>query len=147
MEHGLVKNARAVVMDISRFSVTVKVLLNNGSLSEEHSIPRISFKFKSPFAAYEVLRVQFPLRLAYASTFNSCLGLTLDKIVLDLRQDVFAHGQLYTAITRIRRRCDGRIFVPTPKLALTRNIVHSELLLPPPPPSLAPVAYHFLSII
>ncbi|KAG2096015.1 hypothetical protein BD769DRAFT_1369636, partial [Suillus cothurnatus] len=48
-------------------------------------------------------RLQFPLRVAYATTFNGCQGLTPDKTVLDLRRDVFAHGQLHTALSRIRR--------------------------------------------
>jgi hypothetical protein len=36
----------------------------------------------------------FPLRPAYATTFNGCQGPKLDKTVLDLRCDVFVHGQL-----------------------------------------------------
>ena len=50
------------------------------------------------------------LYLAYASTFHSCLasGLTLGEAVFDLRTDVFAHSQLYTALSRIRTRHDGR---------------------------------------
>ncbi|KAJ8589561.1 hypothetical protein M405DRAFT_738385 [Rhizopogon salebrosus TDB-379] len=51
----------------------------------------------------------FPLRPAYATTFNGCQGLTLDKTVLDLRCDVFVHGQLYTAHSRIRVRGDSRM--------------------------------------
>ncbi|KAH8928617.1 hypothetical protein BT69DRAFT_1200595, partial [Atractiella rhizophila] len=50
---------------------------------------------------FKVLRKQVPLRLACAGTFNSCQGLTCDMIGLDLQGDVFAHGQLYTAISRI----------------------------------------------
>jgi hypothetical protein len=39
---------------------------------------------------------------AYATTFNSSQGLTLDRTVLDLRQGAFAHRQLYAALIRIR---------------------------------------------
>ncbi|KAI8814704.1 hypothetical protein BJ742DRAFT_665935, partial [Cladochytrium replicatum] len=35
---------------------------------------------------------QYPIQLAYATTFNSC---TLDKVMVDLRKLVFSHGQLY----------------------------------------------------
>ncbi|KAG2076050.1 hypothetical protein BDR04DRAFT_1149760 [Suillus decipiens] len=38
--------------------------------------------------------VEYP---AYATTFNESQGLTLEKAVLDLRTDSFAHDQLYTA--------------------------------------------------
>jgi hypothetical protein len=54
-----------------------------------------------PHASWTVHRLQFPLRLAYAMTFNGCQGLTLDKTVLDLCCEVFTHGQLYTALSRI----------------------------------------------
>ncbi|KAG2742226.1 hypothetical protein P692DRAFT_201725486, partial [Suillus brevipes Sb2] len=53
-----------------------------------------------------VNRKQFPLRPAYATTFNGSQGLTLQKAVLDLRTDSFAHGQLYTALSRVRGRRD-----------------------------------------
>ncbi|KAG1805850.1 uncharacterized protein BJ212DRAFT_1283206 [Suillus subaureus] len=49
---------------------------------------------------------QFPLRPAYATMFNDCQGLTLRRAILDLRTDVFAHGQLYTALFRARNRRD-----------------------------------------
>ncbi|KIM68216.1 hypothetical protein SCLCIDRAFT_1012870 [Scleroderma citrinum Foug A] len=45
---------------------------------------------------------QFSLRLTYATTFDGCQGVTLAKTTLDLRIDPFAHGQLYTALSRVR---------------------------------------------
>ncbi|CAG8708035.1 4998_t:CDS:2, partial [Cetraspora pellucida] len=42
--------------------------------------------------------------MPYSSTFNSSQGLTLDRVVLDLHTPVFSHGQLYTALTRVRQR-------------------------------------------
>lgn len=44
---------------------------------------------------------QFPLAPAY-----SCQGLTLDKIVIDVTHLAFSRGQLYTAVSRVRRRDD-----------------------------------------
>jgi ATP-dependent exoDNAse (exonuclease V) alpha subunit len=56
--------------------------------------------------------------------------LTLDRAVLDLRSPVFAHGQLYTALTRIRERDHGRaLFAPDNVLGETINVVSKELLL------------------
>ncbi|CAG8668261.1 7543_t:CDS:1, partial [Scutellospora calospora] len=51
------------------------------------------------YCSWTVHRKQFLLRLAYSTTFNSYQGLTLDRIVIDLRIYVFAHGQLYIAIS------------------------------------------------
>jgi hypothetical protein len=75
-------------------------------------IPRHSqnkLSFQPARCPWTIERRQFPLRLAYATTFNSCQGLTLDRVVLDLRTDVFAHGQLYTRV-RNRYSCErGRL--------------------------------------
>lgn len=78
-------------------------------MSSFHYIPRIHFDFSPPRTSWTVQRLQFPLGLAYTSTFHSCLGLTLDQVVLDVQTDVFAHGQLYTAISRVRNCCSIKL--------------------------------------
>ena len=55
------------------------------------------------------VRRQFPLAPAYVTTFNSCQGLTLDRVAIDLTRPVFSHGQLYTALTRVRNRTHGLV--------------------------------------
>ena len=42
-------------------------------------------------------------------TINKAQGQTLDRVGLDLRDDVFAHGQLYVALSRAR--CAANIMV------------------------------------
>ena len=41
------------------------------------------------------------LTLGYATTFNSCQGLNIDRVGVDLTYPVFSHGQLYTALSHI----------------------------------------------
>jgi len=75
-------------------------------------------------------RKQFPLRLAYATTFNSCQGLTLDRAIIDLRVSPFTHGLLYTSISRVSHRdVILSYFHDENEEGLTTNIVYKDLLL------------------
>jgi hypothetical protein len=44
------------------------------------------------------------MRLPPNLIFNSCQGLTLDRCAVDLTTPAFTHGQLYTAVLRVRQR-------------------------------------------
>ena len=135
IENGLVKNARVIIEQLHQYSVVVRllpfqtlVLLSNNGRTVPFS--RINFEFNPQRSSWTILRRQLPLRLAYATTFNSCQGLTLDRAVLDLRSPVFAHGQLYTALTRFRERDQGQaLFSLDNPLGKTINFVSKDLLL------------------
>jgi hypothetical protein len=127
---GLVKNARVIIRDVHRRFIQVQLIdHHSNSLSEIHCLPRIRFEFCPPYTSWTIQRVQFPLRLAYACTFHGCVGLTLDRTVLDLRTQVFAHGQLYTALSRVRHRSHSKILLNEDKDRVALNIVYEELLL------------------
>ncbi len=49
---------------------------------------------------------QLPLAPAYAMTIHKAQGQTLNRIHLVLGRGCFAHGQLYTALSRVRKRTD-----------------------------------------
>jgi hypothetical protein len=96
---GLVKNQRVEIIAMRARYIEVRLLNRGHRPDATHCIPRIIFDFKPSFVSYTVRRRQFPLRLAYSTTFNSCQGLTFDHVAIDARCDVFAHGQLYTALS------------------------------------------------
>ncbi len=64
---GLANNSRVRIIDIHRHCVEV---LSVGDYVECNiRIPRIPFKFRLPYGkSYQLTRMQFPLRLAYAMT-------------------------------------------------------------------------------
>lgn len=50
--------------------------------------------------------IQYPLQLGYALTIHKAQGKTLDRVIVDIDRGAFAHGQLYVALSRTRRKAD-----------------------------------------
>jgi hypothetical protein len=134
LDEGLVKNARVIIRRLGPHIVEVETLPGevNSYTPGRFLLPRINFEFQPKGCPWNVQRRQFPLRLAYATTFNSCQGLTLDQAVLDIRVPTFAHGQLYTALSRVRSREHLLFFTdfdgPREDIRVP-NIVYTDLLL------------------
>ncbi|TFK58042.1 hypothetical protein BDN72DRAFT_782587 [Pluteus cervinus] len=125
LKSGLVKNLRVLVVGTGQRLIAVRTL--NRPQEDEILIPRITFEHALP-SGQTLLRKQFPLAPAYAGSFNGCQGLTLDIVGLDLRVPAFSHGQLYTAISRIRNRRNGCVLLPD-DVERTPNVTYQELLL------------------
>ncbi len=70
---------------------------------------------------------QFPLVLAWCITIHKVQGLSLDKAVIDLGQNVFANSQAYVALSRVRN-LEGVMLtgLQRSKMNLIDNAVHEE---------------------
>jgi hypothetical protein len=108
-----------------------------------HWIPRITFTFMVPTSHINIIRTQFPIRLAYASTYHRIIGQTLDLVGLDMRAEFFTHGQLYVGLSRVSEMAKIYILADSEKIlfpeqkdmllgqrpqVITKNIVWQELL-------------------
>ncbi|CAN0906261.1 ATP-dependent DNA helicase pif1, partial [Linum grandiflorum] len=94
-------------------------------------IPRIVLDVKDARWPFTLKRRQYPIRLCYAMTINKSQGQTLEKVGLFLPKLVFAHGQLYVAVSRVRSAKGLHIVLQThfsKSESTTRNIVYQESL-------------------
>ena len=64
-------------------------------------IPRIVMDSPKYVLPFQLRRRQLPLSPAFAMTINKAQGQTLQQVGLFMCTDVFAHGQLYVALSRI----------------------------------------------
>ena len=130
IDKGLVKNARVVTKTLGSHLISISPATNSQdsfSSDTEILLPRITFEYDVPASPYTLQRKQHPLAACYATTFHSCQGLTLDRVGIDLTKSVFTHGQLYTALSRVRCHKDVCFLLP-PDITHTSNITFNELL-------------------
>ena len=100
-------NSRVRIISISS-RIIIAELLNDSNCTNT----KIRFKFKLDYGeSYQMMRCQFPLRLAYSMTYNKFQSQTFTRILQDAIGEPFSHGHLYVAMSRIAN-CDNiRLFI------------------------------------
>jgi len=126
---GLCNGTKLIITRLFRRSVEAITLTTNIPVT----IPRITLTEAGRDLPFTLKRVQLPLRLAFSLTINKSQGQTFEFVGMDLRNQCFGHGQLYVALSRIRK--PERYFVYTGvsssdsnvKSTVLRNVVYTEL--------------------
>jgi ATP-dependent DNA helicase PIF1 len=95
IQAGIINGTRGIVTNMTDQFVTLK-LLN----STEIFIEYISFQPDELDNKREFMYM--PLKLGWALTIHSSQGMTLDAIEVDLGENIFAYGQAYTGLSRVR---------------------------------------------
>lgn len=123
IKHGLCNGTRLKVLKMHKNILELEVL-NGFFKSKRVLLPRIDLINEIDFP-FKFKRRQFPIRLAFSMTINKSQGQTFDKVGLFLEKQVFTHGQLYVACSRVRKFEKLKIFAKT---KLITNIVFKEVL-------------------
>ena len=92
-------------------------------------IPRITFIPKPSEYPFEWQRRQFPVRPAFAMTINKSQGQTLKFAGVWLRSQVFTHGQLYVACSRVSSPSNLKFALMQDQQGTAASIVFKEVLL------------------
>jgi hypothetical protein len=150
IDMGLCNGVRAIVLEC--FPRVLDVLLVSGTHSGKRVyIPRVTLAPKSPDLPFVLRRRQFPVKLAWCMTINKAQGQTLKNVAVYLPSPVFAHGQLYVAMSRAGSAKHVRIYVSDTEAQgwrdgedgfqagiYTDNVVWHEALLHPQQDSVFP---------
>ncbi|KAL7532029.1 hypothetical protein ACHAWF_004001, partial [Thalassiosira exigua] len=63
-------------------------------------LPRIPLRYGGQNFPFELTRLQFPIKIAFALTINRAHGQSASKCAILLPKDVWTHGQIYVAFSR-----------------------------------------------
>ena len=135
VKNGLCNGTRLQVMEMGKNLITARILTGNneGSIA---TIPRINLQPNQSKFSFKMIRSQFPIMPAFAMTINKSQGQSFSKVSISLTNSVFAHGQLYVALSRTRYKAGLKIFIKENQIQgkfgtqsiLTRNIVYSQVI-------------------
>ena len=110
-----------------------KVLTGSATTNKITYLPRCRFNYgknKNELGVH-FNRLQFPIRPSFAMSINKAQGQTLGRVGIALcLQEVFSHGQLYTAFSRVRKMEFIRVLTSflDDHCDLVKNIVFPEIL-------------------
>ncbi|KAG0728157.1 hypothetical protein GWK47_033090 [Chionoecetes opilio] len=111
-------------------SVTITInlrckALQPSSRGDDFYLPRVPIITQAASGTKFRMRLQFPIRVAFAMTINKCQDQTKSYVGVSLPTPVFTHDQLYVSLSRVD--CADAVEVVAPR-GITRNVVYSEAL-------------------
>jgi hypothetical protein len=124
-DDGVCNGSRGIVTRISRRVLEVQLFTEKIVL-----LPRVKLICSDPEFPFVLHRLQFPVALAFAMTINKSQGQSFRSVGVDLRLPVFAHGQLYVALSRAKSKHGLRcILNPTETEGQTKNVVYRDVVI------------------
>ena len=99
LEFGLANGTKLKVKEMYEHNLVLKILTGPNKNEIVH-LPRITLSQRLKSEATLLVRKQFPINLAYALTIDKSQGQSLKRVGIYLCSECFAHGQLYTALSR-----------------------------------------------
>lgn len=100
ISEGLCNGTRLLEIDSGR-NILMCEILTSDKKGEIVFINRITLISDNDYG-FTFKRHQFPIKLDFAMTINKSQRLTLNKVALYLKKQVFSHGQLYVALSRVK---------------------------------------------
>ncbi|KAL7294873.1 hypothetical protein TKK_0011797 [Trichogramma kaykai] len=126
ISEGLCNGTRLMVLELMNNILKCEILTGDKK-GQITFINRITLYSSTNDYPIVFKRRQFPVKIAFAITINKAQGQTFEKIGIDLRKDVFNHGQLYVALSRVRSWNSLKIYLNDENKKSIKNYVYKEL--------------------
>jgi ATP-dependent DNA helicase PIF1 len=126
---GLCNGTRLIVTKMANHVLEAKIMggKHHGNIIY---IPRMDMSPSQSPWPFKLCRRQFPIVVSYSMTINKSQGQSLDWVGLYLPKDVFSHGQIYVAISRVTSKKGIKILIHDEKKQAkdsTTNVVYKEV--------------------
>ncbi|KAJ7195159.1 hypothetical protein O6H91_Y512300 [Diphasiastrum complanatum] len=133
---GLCNDRRLIILRLGGQVIEAEIVTGK-NMGSRVLIPCIPIVPSDSNIRFELQRVQFSIRAAFAMKINKAQGQTMDTIELYLPRPVFSHGQLYVALLRVQNAAILRVLIIDKDNRFTdvdgvvrypQDIVYSEVL-------------------
>ena len=127
---GLCNGTRLIITQLADRVIEAQIITGS-HIGDRVFIPRIIFPINDDKCPFTIKRRQFPIRLCYAMTINKSQGQSLKFVGVFLKEQVFAHGQLYVARSRVTSKKGLKIIScdqEGKQLDYAKNIVYKDVL-------------------
>ncbi|XP_055960105.1 uncharacterized protein LOC130014960 [Mercurialis annua] len=106
---GLCNGTRMVITHLGKWFVQARVFTGKNK-EDIVLIPRITMTEMDSRWPFKIRRRQLPLSVCFSMTINKSQGQSFKQVGLLLQNQVFAHGQLYVALSRVKSRNDFELY-------------------------------------
>ncbi|XP_021991785.1 ATP-dependent DNA helicase pif1-like [Helianthus annuus] len=128
-QNGLCNSTRLRITKLYKHVIEAEII-SGGNIGTRTFIPRISLTPSDKRNPIKFQRRQFPINVCFAMTIYKSQGQSLSTVGLYLKYQVFSHGQLYVALSRVKSRGGVKLLILDKDgnvTSKTTNVVYKEV--------------------